>query len=562
MEGEAGNHVPGTGVGQYTDVSASHQDSSSIHGFPPGYLEHYYGSYAGYQNAMQAMAQHHYSYGGGHGEAASSVPREGEGHGSRSSSSSSSAVAPYFYYQNALQAYAQRQHQPRYQHQQEGETAAECHAFGPRAENEAPGVAGSGSQPLTLPLAEPYDYNSAYMQYYAQYAGYPIVSHASVPVPAEPTVAPVAADRPPSSKPPASRYVGVRWDQRRKKWRAFIVVDKKQLQLGSFGSEEEAARCYDKAAAPMGKPVNFRFEGGATSTSSRSTDGFSGGVGGGAKGSDKTAVVTSKFVGVSFNRKNQKWLAQITVERKQLYLGSCDTELEAAKKYDERAAVLGKPLNLPGPGQRQAVKGKARRMTTPTRKNISDLPLQPRLPLPDVCDIAPKIPAVIGSSVAAPALGNPGSMPPPVPQPTLGPSQSAAWAPRRIQNIIQMGVSTAVCTSSKRGRDGALPATYATGQHHGSPRSSGSQWGAVPATGSEYRHGSHPSPAWGNADAASAASSACGGTSGEEGEDEGSGTASSCRSESSDPSKRQRAEMTAPAQRCAFNTFAPWNERC
>ncbi|XP_039021756.1 ethylene-responsive transcription factor-like protein At4g13040 isoform X2 [Hibiscus syriacus] len=43
------------------------------------------------------------------------------------------------------------------------------------------------------------------------------------------------------------------------KWQAAIKVDKKQIHLGTVGSQEEAARLYDRAAFMCGREPNFEM---------------------------------------------------------------------------------------------------------------------------------------------------------------------------------------------------------------------------------------------------------------------------------------------------------------
>ena len=54
-----------------------------------------------------------------------------------------------------------------------------------------------------------------------------------------------------------SKYVGVSWEERRKKWQAKIRIDGKNKSLGLYHDEKEAARIYDEQAALLGRPVNF-----------------------------------------------------------------------------------------------------------------------------------------------------------------------------------------------------------------------------------------------------------------------------------------------------------------
>ena len=59
------------------------------------------------------------------------------------------------------------------------------------------------------------------------------------------------------------------------------------------------------------------------------------------------ATFNSRYRGVSWNKISLKWVARIKHEGKQSHLGYFDDEESAARKYDESAAGLGRPLNFP-----------------------------------------------------------------------------------------------------------------------------------------------------------------------------------------------------------------------
>lgn len=46
---------------------------------------------------------------------------------------------------------------------------------------------------------------------------------------------------------------------------------------------------------------------------------------------------SSKYKGVCWHKRQKKWLANITINSKRIYLGSFDTELAAAKQYNQAA---------------------------------------------------------------------------------------------------------------------------------------------------------------------------------------------------------------------------------
>lgn len=64
-----------------------------------------------------------------------------------------------------------------------------------------------------------------------------------------------------ASKNTSSKFKGVSWHKRNKKWCANIKVDRKTYSIGSFTSEIEAAKAYDlKAKELHGEFANFNFK--------------------------------------------------------------------------------------------------------------------------------------------------------------------------------------------------------------------------------------------------------------------------------------------------------------
>ena len=102
-------------------------------------------------------------------------------------------------------------------------------------------------------------------------------------------------------KPGKSKFKGVCWLKEKKKWRARIMVRGKRVYLGFYEDEEEAARAVTEYLANGTVPPPAR----------------------GAR--------TSESRGVCFDKRSQKWKAQIQTKEKKMYLGYYTTEEAAAK---------------------------------------------------------------------------------------------------------------------------------------------------------------------------------------------------------------------------------------
>ena len=173
-----------------------------------------------------------------------------------------------------------------------------------------------------------------------------------------------------------SKYVGVSWHVEIKKWVAGVRKDGKQVYLGRFTSEEEAARRYDQEAAELGYPLNFPSDGQARAVKEGSSR-FEGvdwhhsrqlwearGLEHGtfvplgffatedeaaravAAHRDSFITEASQYVGVHRPRSTAKWQARTDIGGTLKHLGYFESEAEAARAYDAAAGPLGRAVNL------------------------------------------------------------------------------------------------------------------------------------------------------------------------------------------------------------------------
>lgn len=109
-----------------------------------------------------------------------------------------------------------------------------------------------------------------------------------------------------------SRYTGVCWNKKKKKWIAQIFFNGKSTHLGYFKNEKTAGEYYKKALLAIEKGEEFDI---------------------------KRRVPASSFKGV-YKGYNGKWSAAISIDKKQNYLGTFETEAEAIEAVKQARAKI------------------------------------------------------------------------------------------------------------------------------------------------------------------------------------------------------------------------------
>jgi len=113
----------------------------------------------------------------------------------------------------------------------------------------------------------------------------------------------------------SSEYVGVYWDKQNKKWKSQIKFKGKTKHLGSFNSEENAAKYYQDALTCVQENIIEYIK-------------------------VKKPKLTSKFKGVCWKKTNKKWISQINIKGKRKHLGSFNSAEEAAEAYQNALNLI------------------------------------------------------------------------------------------------------------------------------------------------------------------------------------------------------------------------------
>ena len=131
----------------------------------------------------------------------------------------------------------------------------------------------------------------------------------------------------------ASKYACVYFHKPSKKWQTRISINGKDRYIGLYEDEKEAAVDYARAV--------FKYKGQAALDKERKRNSSGPGMDLSdvhlkppiLKSDNRIKEGASKYTGVCFNKSNQKWKAQITIDRKKRHIGYYGDEEEAAVYY-------------------------------------------------------------------------------------------------------------------------------------------------------------------------------------------------------------------------------------
>eukprot|EP00984_Skeletonema_dohrnii_P034375 scaffold33542_cov132-Skeletonema_dohrnii-CCMP3373.AAC.1 len=140
----------------------------------------------------------------------------------------------------------------------------------------------------------------------------------------------------------ASKYTGVSFHRQQNKWHAQIMIEGKTRHIGLYENEEEAAVDYARAVVKykgQGVLDNAREERARDKSGSVERNSFIIDLSDVPpqppihKSGRRIKDGASKYTGVSFNKRMNKWQAKIFIDGKARFIGSYENEDEAAVDY-------------------------------------------------------------------------------------------------------------------------------------------------------------------------------------------------------------------------------------
>eukprot|EP00985_Skeletonema_marinoi_P028808 scaffold26046_cov158-Skeletonema_marinoi.AAC.6 len=176
-----------------------------------------------------------------------------------------------------------------------------------------------------------------------------------------------------------SKYLGVSFDITNNKWQTHINIGGKKRRIGVYENEEQAAVDFARAV------LKYKGQGALEKArEQRLQNSFVVDLSGVSsqppilKSAGRIKEGASKYTGVSFYKNQNKWLAQIVIEKKTCRIGCYENEEEAAVDY-ARAVFKYKGQGALDEAREQRSLDKAR-VQTQFIIDLSDVPKQPPIP--------------------------------------------------------------------------------------------------------------------------------------------------------------------------------------
>ena len=144
----------------------------------------------------------------------------------------------------------------------------------------------------------------------------------------------ISARKAKSKRDSLSKYKGVSWENYTKKWRAKLTVNGQTISIGRFNSEDEAALAYNETVVRiLGVQAHLNIIGEDNRADTLILPKV-------LNKRNPNISKTSTYRGVGVKKSTGKFESRIQKDGKQMCIGIFDTEIEAAKAYNEKAKEL------------------------------------------------------------------------------------------------------------------------------------------------------------------------------------------------------------------------------